>query len=799
MSQQEAVMDVIGAGDQNRWQPERSPTAAGKPVKKKKSLPRMFVLSRKKSTKSKSPVSDRLDEHARPMQPTRLASGTSTDTTRSTSSKEKRENTNAGERALRECGPNVPRSAREQSPMDLPDAVQSEYTCLEAISKRQNESIQPLCSRELIHHQQFSSTTSQPVTDQLVQAKGPHNDLHISPSLGALSRSKPSLLQQQDSSPFLARPHTAIEDKLPKNNARCELENTPIRVSSARNADEEDLRTRLALESDQWVQWHGSYTKECERKSTRSGLSNDSISNDSRNTEHSSIFTKMSSASDMTIELEDTPSLKHTSMTVDDTIDLYSAGFDDDFDLEEGDPMKSPSADEEDRRRSMKIAEAMSDDIDTALLEPPSSVFLATPRSSADTMSGAIFRPPCPQPPPISRPTSTHDQYGFRKASRDVTIAQYDAWHKEYAPIQVRRTNKWIHLMQDHSLPIQNPTRFPSRSTKVQRFIRKGIPPAWRGSAWFFYTGGEALLKANPDLYTSLILQLQTSKLNPNDKESIERDLHRTFPDNLHFKPDAHHSPPIETPLLSSLRRVLCAFAIHHPRIGYCQSLNFLAGLLLLFLPEEKAFWLLHIITARYLPGTHEISLEGANVDLWVLMLALKDALPSIWDKIGGEVHTSTTRLPPISLCTTSWFMSLFIGTLPVESVLRVWDVLFYEGSRTLFRVALGIFKLGESEIRGVSDPMEVFQVVQALPRRMLGIGALMAVACRRGTLGQDWVERRRRERREWFKRERVAEWQRKEGRVGREGVDDKEEVEVKTGRSRSNSAWKSRIGLGRG
>jgi hypothetical protein len=36
-------------------------------------------------------------------------------------------------------------------------------------------------------------------------------------------------------------------------------------------------------------------------------------------------------------------------------------------------------------------------------------------------------------------------------------------------------------------------------------------------------------------------------------------------------------------------------------------SLNFITGMLLLFLPEEKAFWMLHIIAADYLPGTHEI------------------------------------------------------------------------------------------------------------------------------------------------------------------------------------------------
>lgn len=100
--------------------------------------------------------------------------------------------------------------------------------------------------------------------------------------------------------------------------------------------------------------------------------------------------------------------------------------------------------------------------------------------------------------------------------------------------------------------------------------------------------------------------------------------------------------------------------------------------------------------------------------------------------------------------------MSLFIGTLPIESVLRVWDVLFYEGSRTLFRVALTIFKLGEQRIRELSDSMELFQVVQGLPRGMIDAAALMRMVCRRGGVGSEWVEKRREERKAWYARERA-------------------------------------------
>lgn len=37
-----------------------------------------------------------------------------------------------------------------------------------------------------------------------------------------------------------------------------------------------------------------------------------------------------------------------------------------------------------------------------------------------------------------------------------------------------------------------------------------------------------------------------------------------------------------------------------------------------------------------------------------------------------------------------------------------------------LFRVALGIFKLNESNILAVDDPLEVFQEIQNMPKRMI-------------------------------------------------------------------------------
>ncbi|KAK3378877.1 hypothetical protein B0T24DRAFT_141664 [Lasiosphaeria ovina] len=413
---------------------------------------------------------------------------------------------------------------------------------------------------------------------------------------------------------------------------------------------------------------------------------------------------------------------------------------------------------------------------------------------------------PSPNPQTVPEPPEdpdSRDRYGFRKASVNVTRQQFDAWDASYTEYLSRRRKKWIALLKENSLMTDQPNRFPPRSAKTKRFVRKGIPPDWRGAAWFYYAGGPAIMAKHRGVYDELVKRAaldptgsgkipgQTSEVKPLIIEDIEKDLYRTFPDNVRFRPqhpgqpantsqgaDAEPSEMASEPeMITSLRRVLNAFALYNPRIGYCQSLNFIAGMLLLFIEtEEQSFWLLNVITRVYLPGTHEMSLEGSKVDLGVLMLALKDSLPGVWKQIGGDEidggsskkskgrrrkdggiksdpsANDPNRLPPITLCMTAWFMSCFIGTLPTETVLRVWDVFFYEGSRTLFRIALTIFKLAEPEIKAVADPMETFGVVQTFPRRLIDCNALMEACYKRrngiGHLSQEAVEEKREERR---------------------------------------------------
>ncbi|KOG98965.1 Rab GTPase-activating protein MSB4 [Saccharomyces eubayanus] len=306
------------------------------------------------------------------------------------------------------------------------------------------------------------------------------------------------------------------------------------------------------------------------------------------------------------------------------------------------------------------------------------------------------------------------DRYGFSKKSYFILQEEYDKWLVEYSRYSERRKKKWENLLSKNKINLNNdnPLTYPARSEELKKFVRKGIPAEWRGNAWWHFAGGQEKLDINVGMYDRLKEDCRAGAVSGKDMEAIERDIYRTFPDNIHFHKESFQRG--EPAMIQSLRRVLMAFSIYDGAIGYCQSMNFLVGLLLLFMDEEKTFWMLVIITGKYLPGVYESDLEGANVDQGVLVLCIKEYLPEIWSHIESSYMNGNgstrqiprpnpeeqylSRLPTLTLCTASWFMSCFVGVVPIETTLRIWDCLFYEESHFLFKVALGILKLSESE-----------------------------------------------------------------------------------------------------
>lgn len=201
------------------------------------------------------------------------------------------------------------------------------------------------------------------------------------------------------------------------------------------------------------------------------------------------------------------------------------------------------------------------------------------------------------------------------------------------------------------------------------------------------YSGATKKLQENPGRYL-LFLEIAENDTENEYADAIQKDLHRTFPDNSHFaceiqKEDGFTTmAPDSNEKIQQLRHVLLAFSVHSPSIGYCQSLNFLAGFMLLFLNEEETFWMLVTIVQDIFPqNMFDTTMEGANIEQTVLMMMVYEKMPGVWAKIGSKKCfwecEQNEELPSITLLTSHWFLTLFINILPVETVLRIWDCVF--------------------------------------------------------------------------------------------------------------------------
>ncbi|XP_030923605.1 EVI5-like protein isoform X1 [Quercus lobata] len=258
---------------------------------------------------------------------------------------------------------------------------------------------------------------------------------------------------------------------------------------------------------------------------------------------------------------------------------------------------------------------------------------------------------PGPVPPPAPL-----DRFGFVKRelsySHDGSMKERSAYEYER---EERRVQKWRKMIgiggSDWAYYVKR------KPHVVKRRIRKGIPECLRGLIWQLISGSRDLLLMNPGVY----------------------ERHR--------------------PGQRSLYNVLKAYSVFDREVGYVQGMGFLAGLLLLYMSEEDAFWLL----VALLKGAVHAPMEG----LYLVGLPLVQQYLFQFDNLAREYlpklgeHFTQEMVNP-SMYASQWFITVFSYSFPFHLALRIWDVFLYEiyiyhihlqGVQIVFKVGLALLK----------------------------------------------------------------------------------------------------------
>ena len=258
-----------------------------------------------------------------------------------------------------------------------------------------------------------------------------------------------------------------------------------------------------------------------------------------------------------------------------------------------------------------------------------------------------------------------------------------------YPDIDKKRDEKYFKFWGEYFK--ENGRNFTTiRTLRFSKLVRMGIPNKLRGELWEMTSGSLYERFLRNEEYK----KITSSNLGKESKstEDIEKDLNRSLPEYPAFQ--------ISTGT-DALRRVLTSYSWKNPELGYCQAMNIVVSVLLIFLSEEQAYFILETLCEKMLPGYYSTTMYGAAIDQKVFETLFHENLPSLYAYF-------TANDIQISVATVSWFLTIFINTFPLNLAFRVLDCFFCDGPCVLFQIGLSILKLNENKLMQISDDGEL-------------------------------------------------------------------------------------------
>jgi len=118
--------------------------------------------------------------------------------------------------------------------------------------------------------------------------------------------------------------------------------------------------------------------------------------------------------------------------------------------------------------------------------------------------------------------------------------------------------------------------------------------------------------------------------------------------------------------------------------------MGFISALLLTYMEEESAFWILNSLIDKYnMEGYFLANFPGLEKSFYILIALTKKLIPKIYELFKKyNIHPS--------MYASQWFITIFAVNFKFDILVRIFDVFLLEGEKILYRLALSILKISE-------------------------------------------------------------------------------------------------------
>ena len=82
------------------------------------------------------------------------------------------------------------------------------------------------------------------------------------------------------------------------------------------------------------------------------------------------------------------------------------------------------------------------------------------------------------------------------------------------------------------------------------------------------------------------------------------------------------------------MKNILKALSIVFPEVGYCQGLNFIAGVFLMYLNDEDAFWIMYSLFVKYDRKTIFATIKDVERHIFIYEKLLIKLLPQHLERL---------------------------------------------------------------------------------------------------------------------------------------------------------------------